>query len=69
MTDSEIVAELRRFIELHPSLDSTCGDNSCELKKHTGQGTNGGCRCAGYLTKARMAIRFVGVFLRMAREE
>lgn len=29
--------------------DNGCGDNSCLVKKPTGMGTNGGCRCTQHV--------------------
>lgn len=31
--------------ELAQNLERGCGDHSCAIKKPTGMGTNGGCRC------------------------
>jgi hypothetical protein len=33
------------FADLFDEID-TCGDNSCEIKKTRGPGTNGGCMCS-----------------------
>ncbi len=34
---------IRRMIEFRMSRG--CGDHSCKIRRPTGQGTNGGCRC------------------------
>jgi hypothetical protein len=46
--DEEIekLSELKAAYEL-AAKSVGCGDNSCMFVKHTGMGTNGGCRCMG----------------------
>lgn len=53
------VAELNRLEwDNSPGRDEGCGDNSCDVARPQGMGTNGGCRCSrGALARALRRLR------------